>query len=119
MCYLLFIFKTLIFVNNLRSLILSNPKIWKKNGNNRSFCLILLLYWGDSKLGGRPKLHIGDIGNLTPPGERAPLKIILKKKFRILEIFRKWRFSTCKVKFCGACSLYKNVDNLIFFLPVV
>ena len=51
-------------------------------------------YWGDSKMTGRVKLQTGLIDNLTPPGDRAPPKIIMKKKFRILEFIKKCCFLT-------------------------
>ena len=41
--------------------------------------------WGNSKLGGRVKLRISDIGNLTPPSERAPLKIIMNQNVENLQ----------------------------------
>ena len=42
---------------------------------------IRIVYWGISKMTRRVKLQTGRIENLTPPGDQAPQKKIMKKKF--------------------------------------
>ena len=55
-------------------------------------------YWGDSTIRDTPKLFLTHTGNLIPPSDRACGTIIMKKKFQILEITKKTKFSSRKSK---------------------
>ena len=76
------------------------------------------LYWGDSKMTGRVKLQTGLIDNLTPTGDRAPPKIIMKKKIRILEFIKKCCFLTWKTQIGGQFAGAPCDQNLFFLLPI-
>ena len=77
-----------------------------------------IMYWGDSKMTGRVKLQTGLIDNLTPPGDRAPPKIIMKKKFRILEFIKKCCFLTWKTQIGGRFAGAPCDQNLFFLLLI-
>ena len=65
---------------------------------------------------GRVKLQTGLIDNLTPPGDRAPPKIIMKKKFWILEFIKKCCFLTWKTQIGGRFAGAPCDQNLFFLL---
>ena len=52
--------------------------------------------WGDPTIRNTPKLFLAHTGNLIPPSDRAYGTIIMKKKFQILEITKKTKFSSRK-----------------------
>ena len=58
---------------------------------------------------GRVKLQTHCIENLTPPGDRPPPKIIMKKKFWILEFIKKRCFLSWKTQICGRFAGYMSI----------
>ena len=72
--------------------------------------------WEISKMTGRVKLQTGRIDNLTPPGDQAPPKIIMKKNFWILEFFKKWSFLSLKTQIGGRFTGAPSGQNWFFLL---